>query len=326
MAEDVTVSEETLTNGLSLLVKVGKVLLETAQQDAQGQCDQMTGLKTNGHAASLRNFVPHKITTLFGLITAGTDFYKRLGVKKRTEAEAIWQKFYHHAAVREQLEDLLQLEVRTRRWDSFLESVDRGLQTHDGQLSGGRTTDCLSPDTVFTDARSGRSVTLGQYLGRGQMLLLVVMRHFGCLASRDHLAELGVSQADLQARSVRVLVVSFGSLEGAQLWLEQTGCSFEMLLDPQRKIYKGFGLGSSYAKVMKFECLLQCSEYGAVDRDFPDVPSRLLEDIFQMGGDFLLDEAGKVVFSHPTKTPMDNPTVTDILQAVDAAGCSTPSA
>ncbi|KAK2889977.1 hypothetical protein Q8A73_018277 [Channa argus] len=308
MAEDVTVSEETLTNGLSMLVKVGKVLLETAQQDAQ---------------ASLRNFVPHKITVLFGLITAGTDFYRRLEVKKKIEAEAIWQKLYHHVAVREQLEDLLQLE---REWDSFLESVDRDLQTSDGQLSGEKTTDSLRPGTVLTDARSGRSVTLDQYLVRGQKLLLVLIRHFGCLASRDHVAELGVSQADLDARSVQVLVVSFGSLEGAQLWLEQTGCSFEMLLDPQRKIYKSFGLGSSYAKVMKFVCLLQYSEYGAVDRDFPDIPFRLLEDIYQMGGDFLLDEAGKVVFSHPSKTPLDSPTVTGILQAVDAAGCSSHSA
>lgn len=48
------------------------------------------------------------------------------------------------------------------------------------------------------------------------------------------------------------------------------------------QIYKSFGLGSSCAKVMKFSCLLQYSEYGAVDRDFPDVPSRLLEDIYQV--------------------------------------------
>lgn len=40
-------------------------------------------------------------------------------------------------------------------WDAFLESVDRGLQTTDGQLSGGKTADSLSPDTPFTDGRSG---------------------------------------------------------------------------------------------------------------------------------------------------------------------------
>uniref|UniRef100_A0A7N6AQV6 Selenoprotein P N-terminal domain-containing protein n=1 Tax=Anabas testudineus TaxID=64144 RepID=A0A7N6AQV6_ANATE len=83
-------------------------------------------------------------------------------------------------------------------------------------------------------------------------------------------------------KSLRVLVVSYSGVEGAQLELEQTGCSFEMLLDPQRKIYKSFGLGSSYAKVMKFSCLLQFSEYAAVDRDFPDIPYRLLEDIYQV--------------------------------------------
>ncbi|KAI3364491.1 hypothetical protein L3Q82_011272, partial [Scortum barcoo] len=243
---------------------------------------------------SLENFVPYKITTLFGLITAGADFYKSIGVKKKSDAEATWQKFYHHAAVREQVDELLQLESE---WDSFLESVDRGLQTSDGQLSGRQIADSLSPDAPLTDARTEKSVTLGQYLVQGQKLLL----------------------AALEARSTRVVVVAFGSVEGARLWLEQTGCTYDMLLDPQRKIYRSFGLGSSYAKVMKFGCLLRYSEYEAAGRDFPDFPPRLLEDIYQLGGDFLLDAAGKVLLSHPSKNPLDRPSVTDILQAVEPA-------
>lgn len=161
MAEDVTVSEETLTGALTLLVNMGTVLLQTAKQEAQ---------------ESLESFVPHKITTLFGLIAAGANFYKSLGVKKKKEAEDIWKKSYHHEAVREQVERLLQLETE---WDSFLESVDRDLQTTDRQLSGGKIADSLSPDTSFTDAKSGKSVTLGQYLHQGQKLLLVLIRHFG---------------------------------------------------------------------------------------------------------------------------------------------------
>lgn len=39
MAEDVTVSEETLTSSLSLLVNLGKVLLEKAKQEAAGRTD-----------------------------------------------------------------------------------------------------------------------------------------------------------------------------------------------------------------------------------------------------------------------------------------------
>lgn len=58
-------------------------------------------------------------------------------------------------------------------------------------------------------------------------------------------------------------------------WYSRCRCSLT-------QIYRSFGLGSSYAKVMKFGCLLQYSEYGAVERDFPDVPHRLLKDIYQV--------------------------------------------
>lgn len=43
MAEDVTVSEETLTSSLSLLVNLGKVLLEKAKQEAAGRIDSDEG-------------------------------------------------------------------------------------------------------------------------------------------------------------------------------------------------------------------------------------------------------------------------------------------
>lgn len=47
---------------------------------------------------------------------------------------------------------------------------------------------------------------------------------------------------------------------------------------------------------------------------------------FQLGGDFLLDSAGKVLLSHPSKNPLDRLTVEDVLQTVDSAGQSTNSA
>lgn len=129
------------------------------------------------------------------------------------------------------------------------------------------------------------------------------------------MAELESNQVLFEAQSVRVLIISFSVLEGAQIWLEQTGCKFPMLLDQQRTIYRSFGLSSSYSKVMRFRCLLTYSEYGAVDRDLPDIPPRLLEDLYQMGGDFLIDESGKVILCHACKTPLDRPSVEDILKA-----------
>uniref|UniRef100_A0A8C4ZYY4 Alkyl hydroperoxide reductase subunit C/ Thiol specific antioxidant domain-containing protein n=1 Tax=Gadus morhua TaxID=8049 RepID=A0A8C4ZYY4_GADMO len=109
----------------------------------------------------------------------------------------------------------------------------------------------------------------------------------------------------LTTRSARVLLVSYGSVEGARLWLEQTGCTFPMLLDPQRTIYRAFGLGSSYAKVLKFDFLLQMAECKVAGRKLPD-----------MGGDFLLDQEGKVLLSHPSQHPLDRPAMADLLAAM----------
>uniref|UniRef100_A0A8C6KI64 Selenoprotein L n=1 Tax=Nothobranchius furzeri TaxID=105023 RepID=A0A8C6KI64_NOTFU len=112
---------------------------------------------------------------------------------------------------------------------------------------------------------------------------------------------------------MQVLVVSFGSVEGAQLWLQQTGCTFQMLLDPQRKIYRSFGLGSSYLKVMKFGCLLQYSEFCVYLNKIIQLYIYLC---VQLGGDFLLDDTGKVLLSHPSKNPLDRPSLMDVLQAL----------
>lgn len=48
------------------------------------------------------------------------------------------------------------------------------------------------------------------------------------------------------------------------------------------QVYRSFGLGSSYADVMRFDCLLRYSEYEANDRNFPDFPSRLQGNIYQV--------------------------------------------
>ena len=49
-------------------------------------------------------------------------------------------------------------------------------------------------------------------------------------------------------KNVAVVVVSFGAIQGARNWLEQTECGFPMFLDPERKLYKAFGLHRSLAK------------------------------------------------------------------------------
>uniref|UniRef100_A0AAY5KJQ5 Uncharacterized protein n=3 Tax=Esox lucius TaxID=8010 RepID=A0AAY5KJQ5_ESOLU len=161
MTELISEAEDALILGLADLNTMGRILLENGKQEAAG---------------SIKDFVPNKITTLFGLMTCGANFYKSISVTKHSEAEDLWKKSYHHAMVREQVDELLQLE---EEWDAFLDSIDTELKTTDKQLTGRPTSQNLSADTFLTDARSGENVALGKYFGKGENLLLVLIRHFG---------------------------------------------------------------------------------------------------------------------------------------------------
>lgn len=133
------------------------------------------------------------------------------------------------------------------------------------------------------------------------------------------MAELERSQNLLDAVPLRVLVISFGCREGGLYWLQDTGFKYDMLLDQHREMYHAFGLGVSIAKVWSFSNLFLYAEYKASKRQFARTPANIKDDIYQLGGDFVLDERGKVIYFHPSENPSDRPSVTELLNAIAEA-------
>ncbi|XP_064859344.1 uncharacterized protein LOC135561558 [Oncorhynchus nerka] len=211
------------------------------------------------------------------------------------------------------VEDFLQLGVQ---WDSFLEYLDKELHLGDRIFGQEPQVKCLSPDIPLIDAQTGATLTLGKYLGRGEKVLLVLIRQFSCLLCRIHLKDLEAHKIALDACAVQVVVVSFGCREGALHWLAETGCQYDMVLDPHRKVYSVFGLRASLKKVLNFNNMLLYAEYVVANLEFPRGLPSIEDDMFQLGGDFVLDDQGRVLFSHCCDSPIDRPAVEDILKAL----------
>ncbi|XP_036927479.1 uncharacterized protein LOC119004563 [Acanthopagrus latus] len=289
---------------LAAFVERGKALLERAEiQSREG---------------SPQDFIRQKIRieqkqSLLGLIEAAADLYRSLSVNKKADAEHLWRINNHCAALRAVLTDFKQLEVQ---WDSFLQRLDDELQLSAKTLERDHPSKCVSPDTSLISARTGEEVRLEKYLGRGKKILLVLIRQFSCLLCRLHLKDLEKNQRSLDAHSIEAVVVSFGCQEGALHWLQETGCQYDMLLDPERKTYAAFGLGASLKKVLNFSNMLLYAEYVADDMEFPRELPSIQDDMFQLGGDFVLGEHGRVLFSHCCQSPIDRPSVDLILSAV----------
>ncbi|XP_037602466.1 prostamide/prostaglandin F synthase-like isoform X2 [Sebastes umbrosus] len=278
-------ADATAVKALTAFVEEGKALLDLAEKESR--------------EGSLQEFIRQKIRieqtqSLLGLIEAAAALYRSC------------------AALRDAVQDFQQLEVQ---WDAFLQRLDDELQLSAEILDKDYQSKCISPDTSLIDARTGETLILEKYLGKGKKILLVLIRQFSCLLCRLHLKDLEKNQRSFDAHSIEVVVVSFGCQEGASHWLQQTSCQFDMLLDPERKMYTAFGLGASLKKVLNFSNMLLYAEYVVDNMEFPRGLPSIQDDMFQLGGDFLLDEHGRVLFSHCCQSPIDRPSAEDILSA-----------
>ncbi|XP_041668118.1 uncharacterized protein LOC121525954 isoform X2 [Cheilinus undulatus] len=224
MAHRADITAASCLKALTVFVENGKALLDLAKQESS--------------EGSLQEFIRQKIRieqdqSLLGLIDAGAVLYRSLSVQRKNEAEELWRKQAHCAALQGAVKDFQELEVQ---WDAFLQHLDDELQLGAKTLDRTQQMKQISPDTSLIDARTGEAVTLEKYFGRGKKILLVLIRQFSCLLCRLHLQELERNQAALDSNSVQVLVVSFGCQEGASHWLKETDCQYDMLLDPDRKV------------------------------------------------------------------------------------------
>ncbi|CAI5695767.1 unnamed protein product [Oreochromis niloticus] len=270
MAEQPDSTAISCAKALSSFVEKGKALLDLAEKESrEGSCQE---------------FVRQKIRierkqSLLGLIEAGATLYNSLSLKRKKDAEDLWSKNTNCAALRKALQDFKELEVQ---WDAFLQRLDDELQLSPKIHNVDHQSKCISPDTPLIDARTGETVTLQKYLGRGKKILLVLIRQFSCLLCHLHIQDLQKNQSSLDAHSVQVVVISFGCQEGASHWVKQAGCQYDMLLDPSRKIYSAFGLGASLKKVLNFGNILIYSEYVANDMEFPRELPWIQDDMFQV--------------------------------------------
>jgi peroxiredoxin len=125
-------------------------------------------------------------------------------------------------------------------------------------------------------------------------------------------------QADFDRRGVKIAVISFAEPSKLVRYQERHRWPFIMLADPQRLAYQAFALKRlswfqvfSPAALMLYWKLLR----GGMKPERYDG-----EDIYQSGGDFLIDRKGNILFAHRSQDPADRPTLARLLGAIDGIG------
>jgi hypothetical protein len=121
-------------------------------------------------------------------------------------------------------------------------------------------------------------------------------------------------EEEFRGRKVRIAVVTFENDFLARVYVEETSLAWPLLVDDTRETYRAYGMLSAsfweiwgpetwwaYLKeIMKGEKLRKPGG-----------------DIFQRGGDVLIDPEGIVALHHIGVGPADRPPVERLLQAID---------
>ena len=129
-------------------------------------------------------------------------------------------------------------------------------------------------------------------------------------AVRDHLDDFD-SDTD-------IVVVTFAEQANLAAYLTRHDLPFPVLSDPDRSSYRAFGIGrGTVRRVWGWRMVRRYVEIFR-DQGF-EVPGKATEDTLQLGGNFIIDPEGTLIYGYWGEGPDDRPPVQALTEAIEEA-------
>ena len=115
----------------------------------------------------------------------------------------------------------------------------------------------------------------------------------------------------MRERQIDVLVVTFEQAWRAEAYSKETGFPWPLLLDTDRSLYQAYGMDRGTANevmgIHNWWLYLKLMARGGRVR-------RPTDDIYQLGGDVLIDPQGMVQLHYVGRGPADRPSIDELLK------------
>ena len=123
------------------------------------------------------------------------------------------------------------------------------------------------------------------------------------------MAQLCQQKDELDRLNVQVLVIGFGAVSPARRWLEQTCDDFPLLLDPEREVYRLYGLKESWLRSWNLRTIRLYIQLLTSGRKWRGIQGKSN----QLGGNFIVDSDGIIRLAYRSREATDRPAVDDLL-------------
>ncbi len=125
-------------------------------------------------------------------------------------------------------------------------------------------------------------------------------------------------RTELEATGAAVAAVTFELPAFAEMYVEETGWPWPFLVDTDRRAYEAFGMTrGSRLKVFGPNLWWGYIKLLLQGRDKVRKPHG---DLYQLGGDVIVDAHGCISYLHCSETPLDRPTVEELVEALRRNG------
>lgn len=144
-------------------------------------------------------------------------------------------------------------------------------------------------------------------------VLIVFLRHFGCIFCKDSMYDISKRKEILLKEGIHVVLVHMSDFETADMYFKKFDLSeIEHVSDPECKYYTAFGLiKGSFSQLYGLKTWLRGVEIAATKQLLPD--SKRIGDGLQMPGIFLLRN-GKIIESFIHNSIADKPDFESFIQ------------
>lgn len=125
-------------------------------------------------------------------------------------------------------------------------------------------------------------------LSQSSTVLLVFLRHFGCVFCRESLRDLSIKRAEYEEKNIRIVFVHMSDIETAEMYFRSFNLDgISHISDPQCSYYAAFNLGKgNISQLFGFKNLVRGFEV-TVGKGIPVMASQI-GDGNQMPGIFVL--------------------------------------
>ena len=172
-----------------------------------------------------------------------------------------------------------------------------------------------APEYTFTDVQ-GEHVRLSDFWSLSPKgIVLVFLRHFGCMFCKDHVSQLRDSYDAFDKRGWNIVAVGQGTPARSAKFRDDNHLPFPVLGDMTLASYDLYGLRRGALSNFLNPGLYKAGMTSFLRGNMPGKPEG---DASQDPGTFLIDRSGRLLHSHIGKHSGDFPSASAILRWIDA--------